>query len=85
MPARDQGILRTRIPDELLEQLQEAATANRRSMAAEVAYRLERSFAEPGLIEAFRVELAAALKPMEQELRALRYQADMQLTKGRKS
>jgi hypothetical protein len=84
MPARDQGILRTRIPDELMDRLQEAATANRRSVAAEVAYRLERSFVDPDLLHAIGLKLDTAMLPVAQELRALQFQFDT-LTKRRKA
>ena len=49
MPGREQGIIRTRIPDDLRFKLEQAAKENRRSMASEIAIRLEESFSAPAL------------------------------------
>jgi predicted solute-binding protein len=79
MPGRDEGILRTRISDELREKLERSAKAEKRSIAAEVAYRLERSFKDEELAAAIRMIVNTATVPITQELQGLRFDVGHEL------
>lgn len=70
--ARDEPLLRIRVPDELKVRLEAAKDANRRSLNAEIRMRLEWSF-EAGFAgqPASAVDQASELETLRAQLRAL--------------
>jgi hypothetical protein len=51
---RAEGIIRFRVSNELLAKLEAAAKTSRRTVSAEVNYRLERSFEDPVIIDTIK-------------------------------